>query len=119
MFGLGMARGRARAGPDIALWSRSPGRLEDADAGLSEFGGRVVTRSVDVADEQAVVDGVAATVEVLGGLDVVVVNAGIGVPLGRWATPEDFEGIAVYLASDTSAFQTGSSTTIDGGYSIF
>ncbi|WP_235366954.1 MULTISPECIES: SDR family oxidoreductase [Rhodococcus] len=41
------------------------------------------------------------------------------VPLGRWGTPEDFEGIAVYLASDASSFQTGSTTLIDGGYSMF
>ncbi len=41
------------------------------------------------------------------------------VPLGRWGTPEDFEGIAVYLASDASSFQAGSTTLIDGGYSMF
>jgi NAD(P)-dependent dehydrogenase (short-subunit alcohol dehydrogenase family) len=235
-LGLGMARGLARAGADVALWGRNPGKLDAAAADLAEFGTEVVTRSVDVADEQAVIDGVAATAQELGGLDVVVVNAGIGVPLqkfaessteqyrkvmatnvdgayftlreatkvlvaqgtggsmivtsslgaiegagrnqaygatkaavlalangcavelarygirvnsvlpgwiatdmtgplqesgifnsnvisrvplGRWGRPEDFEGIAVYLASDASAFQTGSSTLIDGGYSIF
>ncbi|MEE2030749.1 SDR family NAD(P)-dependent oxidoreductase [Rhodococcus chondri] len=235
-LGLGMARGLARAGADVALWGRSAGKLDAAATELADFGGKVVTRSVDVADEQAVIDGVAATAEELGGLDVVVVNAGIGVPLqkfaessteqyrkvmatnvdgayftlreatkvlvaqgsggsmivtsslgaiegagrnqaygatkaavlalangcavelarydirvnsvlpgwiatdmtgplqesdifnsnvisrvplGRWGRPEDFEGIAVYLASDASAFQTGSSTLIDGGYSIF
>ena len=36
-------------------------------------------------------------------------------PLGRVGLPEDFEGIAAYLASDTSAFQTGSVIPIDGG----
>ena len=37
----------------------------------------------------------------------------------RWGRPEDFEGIAVYLASDTSRFHTGDSIRIDGGYSVF
>ncbi|ANZ27352.1 MULTISPECIES: SDR family NAD(P)-dependent oxidoreductase [Rhodococcus] len=235
-IGLGMARGLASAGADVALWGRGAERLEKAAADLATTGARVVTRSVDVSDEEAVRDGVAATVAELGGLDIVVVNAGIGVPLvkfvesstedyrkvtaanldgayftlretarvlvdqgtggsvivtsslgaiqgagrnqayaatkagvlalangcavelarhrirvnsvlpgwiatdmtgplqgsesftthvisrvplGRWGTPEDFAGIAVYLASDASAFQTGSSTLIDGGYSIF
>jgi NAD(P)-dependent dehydrogenase (short-subunit alcohol dehydrogenase family) len=38
------------------------------------------------------------------------------VPLKRWGEPEDFAGIAVYLASDASAFHTGDKILIDGGY---
>ncbi len=41
------------------------------------------------------------------------------VPVGRWGEPEDFAGIAVYLASDASKFHTGDSIVIDGGYTIF
>lgn len=41
------------------------------------------------------------------------------VPLRRWGTPEDFSGIAVYLASDASSYHTGDSILIDGGYSAF
>jgi NAD(P)-dependent dehydrogenase (short-subunit alcohol dehydrogenase family) len=41
------------------------------------------------------------------------------VPLRRWGAPEDFEGIAVYLASPQSAFMTGAEIVIDGGYSAF
>ena len=40
-------------------------------------------------------------------------------PVGRWGKPEDFGGIAVYLMSDASAFHTGDSHLIDGGYWIF
>jgi len=39
--------------------------------------------------------------------------------MGRWGEPEDFAGIAVYLASDLSRFHTGDSFVIDGGYTIF
>jgi 2-deoxy-D-gluconate 3-dehydrogenase len=39
-------------------------------------------------------------------------------PTGRWGHPDDFAGIAVYLASQASDFMNGSAITIDGGYSI-
>jgi NAD(P)-dependent dehydrogenase (short-subunit alcohol dehydrogenase family) len=41
------------------------------------------------------------------------------VPMRRWGEPEDFGGLAVYLASDSSRFHTGDSFVIDGGYTIF
>jgi len=41
------------------------------------------------------------------------------IPVGRWGTPEDFGGIAVYLASDASTWHTGDTITIDGGYTKF
>jgi NAD(P)-dependent dehydrogenase (short-subunit alcohol dehydrogenase family) len=41
------------------------------------------------------------------------------VPVGRWGEPEDFAGIAVYLASDASRFHTGDTFVIDGGYTVF
>jgi len=40
-------------------------------------------------------------------------------PLRRWGQPEDFGGIAVYLASDASSYHTGDVITIDGGYTTF
>jgi len=41
------------------------------------------------------------------------------VPMRRWGRPEDFGGIAVYLASSASAFHTGDEILIDGGYWVF
>ena len=41
------------------------------------------------------------------------------VPVRRWGAPEDFGGVAVYLASDASSFHTGDSLLIDGGYAVF
>ncbi len=41
------------------------------------------------------------------------------VPIRRWGEPEDFGGVAVYLASDASRFHTGAKFVIDGGYAIF
>ncbi len=41
------------------------------------------------------------------------------IPTRRWGTSADFGGIAVYLMSDASAYHTGDSLLIDGGYSLF
>lgn len=41
------------------------------------------------------------------------------VPIRRWGEPEDFGGIAVYLASDASKYHSGDTLIVDGGYSKF
>jgi NAD(P)-dependent dehydrogenase (short-subunit alcohol dehydrogenase family) len=39
-------------------------------------------------------------------------------PLGRIGTPEDVAGVAVFLASDESAFVTGEIVRVDGGWGM-
>ncbi len=41
------------------------------------------------------------------------------IPARRWGEIDDFGGIAVYLASDASAYATGEQFLIDGGYTKF
>lgn len=41
------------------------------------------------------------------------------VPARRWGQPADFGGIAVYLASDASAYHSGDTLIVDGGYAVF
>jgi NAD(P)-dependent dehydrogenase (short-subunit alcohol dehydrogenase family) len=41
------------------------------------------------------------------------------IPARRWGAIDDFGGIAVYLASDASAYHTGEQFVIDGGYTKF
>jgi NAD(P)-dependent dehydrogenase (short-subunit alcohol dehydrogenase family) len=40
------------------------------------------------------------------------------IPIGRWGTPADLGGLAVYLVSDESVYHTGDVFTVDGGYGI-
>lgn len=45
-----------------------------------------------------------------------IVNALMGeIPLGRWGTPEEIAGLAVFLASDEAGYITGATYFIDGG----
>jgi 2-deoxy-D-gluconate 3-dehydrogenase len=39
-------------------------------------------------------------------------------PAARWGKPEDFAGIAVFLAAPASDFVTGAAIAVDGGYSV-
>jgi len=39
-------------------------------------------------------------------------------PAARWGSPDDFAGIAVFLASTASDFVTGTAIPVDGGYSV-
>ena len=41
------------------------------------------------------------------------------VPMRRWGNGGDFGGMAIYLMSSASAFHTGDTLVIDGGYSLF
>ena len=231
-IGLGMAEALASAGAAVAIWGRNSDRNKEAVESISAFGGDVFSFDVDVSSEEAVVEAFAGTVDVLGHVDSVFANAGVGalatpfgemttqewqhifavnmegvfwtfreavnhmkprrsgslvvtssvsanvgfprgehyaatkagviavikgiaveygrygiranaiapgwvvtgmtdefiegdrfvenvkprIPAGRWGTPRDFAGIAVYLASDASVWHTGDTITIDGGY---
>ncbi|WP_217995770.1 SDR family NAD(P)-dependent oxidoreductase [Kribbia dieselivorans] len=240
-IGLAMAEALANAGATVTIWGRSQSRLDAALETLKATGAQVFAQTVDVTDSAAVRTAMDETVDLMGGLDTVVANAGVSgrgaamidatdedhrrvqatnvdgvyftireagrhmverakagqpggsiitiasmaaiegagrnasygaskgavvamsnaaavelarygirvnsvlpgwvetpltevsqtndkftehvisrVPLGkRWGKAAEFGGIAVYLASDASSFQTGSKVVIDGGYSIF
>jgi NAD(P)-dependent dehydrogenase (short-subunit alcohol dehydrogenase family) len=234
-IGLGIARGLAKSGATLSLWSRDEARNQAARKELEALGARVETRACDVSSEADVARCTAETVEGQGRIDVCFANAGYGAgqsplkmsladwrkllavnldgafvtlrdaarhmverggggkliaissiteifgapkqphyaagkaalgglvrslavelarhdiqvngiqpgwivteatapaqqheplnevivrrtPARRWGTPEDLEGIAVYLASDASRFHTGDSIRVDGGYSVF
>ncbi|MFC4001321.1 SDR family oxidoreductase [Prauserella oleivorans] len=79
-LGEGMARRFAAAGRDLALCARRTERLERLAAELKEHhpGIRVVTRELDVNDHDRVFTVFREFRDELGGLDRVIVNAGLG-----------------------------------------
>ncbi|MGI8575410.1 MAG: SDR family NAD(P)-dependent oxidoreductase [Egibacteraceae bacterium] len=91
-FGLALARRFAEEGAAVAICARSRDEVERAVADLEGRGAIAIGFTVDVGDRDAVEAMVAETIERLGGLDVVVNNAGV-ITVGplEAQTPEDFE----------------------------
>jgi NAD(P)-dependent dehydrogenase (short-subunit alcohol dehydrogenase family) len=76
-IGLGFARGIARAGGDVVIWGRRSEKNEAAAATLAEFGTRVISQDVDVADEERVIAAMAEAVDRMGRVDGIIANAGL------------------------------------------
>lgn len=77
-IGLGMAEGLAAAGAKVAIWGQNPEKNAKAEDALKAHGVEVLVQKVDVADEAAVVAGVAEVLKTFGRLDFCAANAGIG-----------------------------------------
>jgi NAD(P)-dependent dehydrogenase (short-subunit alcohol dehydrogenase family) len=74
-------------------------------------------------------EGIRCNTIVPGYVDTPMTNARINAPefvadamhrhaIGRWGVGDDFAGIAVFLASDSSRYVTGQSFVVDGGFNI-
>ncbi|MFI6934022.1 SDR family NAD(P)-dependent oxidoreductase [Streptomyces sp. NPDC050287] len=87
-IGLAVAKVLAAEGADVSICGRDPERLAAAHKEVDACGpGRVLSRSVDLRDEDAAAGWVSETADTFGALHVVVTNSG-GVPFGP---VEDFE----------------------------
>jgi NAD(P)-dependent dehydrogenase (short-subunit alcohol dehydrogenase family) len=77
-IGLGMAEALAQSGADVVIWGTNEKKNNEAGKKLAGYGKRVASRQVNVANEQEVIDGMAALLETMGRVDCVIANAGIG-----------------------------------------
>jgi 2-deoxy-D-gluconate 3-dehydrogenase len=100
-IGPGMARGLASAGARVVVAGRN---AQKSAAAAKEIGG--------IAIEADLTRGARQQVE---GLDERVLAR---TSAGRWGTPADLTGIALFLASIASDFLTGTAIPVDGGYSV-
>lgn len=76
-LGRAMARALARAGADVTIAARARGPLEEAAADLRETGRRILPLQVDVTDSRQCDEMVEQTVRELGGIHILVNNAGV------------------------------------------
>lgn len=76
-LGAAIALGLARDGFDLAVTSRQPDRLEGTVSAIKAMGRRAVPISLELRSAPSAEQAVAGAVEALGGLEVLVNNAGI------------------------------------------
>ena len=113
-LGAGMARAFAAKGRDLALCARRLDRLEELKAELEQRypNIRVAVAQLDVTDHDRVPEVFAALTAEIGGVDRVVVNAGIGkgAPLGTgklWANKATIEtNLVAALVQIETALET-------------
>ncbi len=86
-LGLAAARSLATAGVHVAICGRDPQRLEAAVADLRADGGDVVGLQADVSSTDGAAAFVRAAAAQLGGIDILVPNAG-GPPPGGFEGPD-------------------------------
>lgn len=75
-IGRSIALALARAGADVAVSSRTLGELQSVAAEIAAVGGRGVPVCFDVMDREQIRAGVAEAAAKLGGLEILVNNAG-------------------------------------------
>lgn len=80
-IGLACAQAFVSAGADVAICDVDQARLDEALKILGAIGGHHYGQLCDVADGHAVADFFSRSHQALGGLDIVLNNAGIGSPL--------------------------------------
>jgi|SRR5438105_1053025 len=102
-IGLGIARGLAQAGADVLIAGRDTSKLAAAVGELQALGGRAAGTIADVTDQAQVKRMVAETAAQWGGLDILIVNAGMNI--GKM--PQDYtldEWHQIISTNLTSAF---------------
>ena len=75
-IGKGIAKAFAAEGAQVAICARNAAKLESTAAELTAAGGKVFAAPLDVTDEAAVKDWVAAAHAKFGRIDILVNNAG-------------------------------------------
>jgi 3-oxoacyl-[acyl-carrier protein] reductase len=76
-IGRGIALGLARAGFAVAVVGRTRAHLDDVVASIRDAGGEAFAASVDLVDATAVAHAVRGVEEALGGVGLLVNNAGV------------------------------------------
>ena len=98
-IGLAIAQLFAKEGAKIAIADLNPAAADAAAAGIVAAGGKAMGLAVDVTNEQQVNDSVDKAADQLGGLDILISNAGIQIvkPLVEFLFADWKKLLAVHL----------------------
>jgi 3-oxoacyl-[acyl-carrier protein] reductase len=117
-IGAAIAQRLAADGAAVAItFSGSQSKADEVVQSIASAGGRAIAIQADSADVQAVKRAVTETVKQLGGIDVLVNNAGIAIikPLEEFTVEEFDHMVAVNVRPVFVAAQEASKHMKDGG----
>ena len=120
-IGRGIALAYARAGADVALLARNADLLADVAAEVEAMGRRAVVASADVLDADATRAATSEAIAALGGLDVLVNNAGgnsFSIPVAQMRMSGWEKTMRLNLDSIVHITQESLTALGDGGGSI-
>ena len=105
-IGLGIARGLADAGADIAIVGRNQAKSDAAVADIKARGARAISVATDVSDKDAVSSMVERVARELGRIDILVNTAGINIrkpphvlELAEWDSVIDTNLTSAFICS--------------------
>ena len=113
------------AGKVAIVTGASSARLQETVEKIKALGRRCLGIQADLIDTKVIPQIVDATLKEYGRIDILINCAGIirrapailaRIPAGRWGTPEDMKGLAVFLASDAAEYLQGQVIAVDGGW---
>jgi NAD(P)-dependent dehydrogenase (short-subunit alcohol dehydrogenase family) len=111
-LGRAMAGALIEAGADVAITGRQRSR---AEAVAAEFGGGGIGIKLDVRDERSVQSGVDEAYERMGGVDMLVSNAGIGM---RTVNPRFLIDAQPFWEVSSSGFRDVVETKLTGSFLV-
>jgi SDR family mycofactocin-dependent oxidoreductase len=114
-LGQGICIALAEAGADVIVTDLAD--LDETAAAVKDVGRRVVARPSDVRDQASIDAVLRAGVDELGGLDVIVANAGISTWSKFWEMPEDQwqTMIDINLSGVWRTFKAGTPALLEQG----
>jgi 3-hydroxybutyrate dehydrogenase len=98
-IGRAIAQDLARAGAAVAVADIQAAGAEEVAAGIVAAGGRALALAMDVTSEQAVDQGIDHAARTLGGIDILVSNAGVQIvnPIDQYDFADWRRMLAIHL----------------------
>jgi NAD(P)-dependent dehydrogenase (short-subunit alcohol dehydrogenase family) len=114
-LGLAMAEALLKEGAKVLISGRDQNKIDHVVSSLEPLSGECVGALINVRDEQSIQKGVAAMVQLWGGIDVLINNAGIGM---RTVNPQFLTDPKPFWEISASGFRDLIDTNLTGYFLV-
>jgi NAD(P)-dependent dehydrogenase (short-subunit alcohol dehydrogenase family) len=114
-LGLAMAQALIKEGANVLISGRDQNKIDQVVSSLKSLSGECVGALINVRDEQSIQKGVAEMVQLWGGIDVLINNAGIGM---RTVSPRFLTDPKPFWEISSSGFRDLIDTNLTGYFLV-